>query len=85
MYNIFGSLALGLGEAGMAKTLHTRKKIVAFLSVLALSSLTMLFLCWRFPLPTAIITVAALAVLVLCTRLARAIDTSDMDRGSQLR
>jgi hypothetical protein len=45
----------------------------------------MLFLFWRFPLPTAIITVAALAALVLCTRLARAIDTSDLDRGSQLR
>jgi hypothetical protein len=69
----------------MAKSLHTRKKLVAFLCVLALSSLTMLFLFWRFPLPTAIITVAALGVLVLCTRLARAIDTSDMDRGSQLR
>jgi uncharacterized integral membrane protein len=69
----------------MAKSLHTRKKLVAFLCVLALSSITMLFLFWRFPLPTAIFTIAVLGVMVLCTRLARLIDTTDMDRGSQLR
>jgi 4-amino-4-deoxy-L-arabinose transferase-like glycosyltransferase len=86
MYNLFGVAGIvGLGEAGMAKSLHTRKKLVAFLCVLALSSLTMLWLFWRFPVPTAILTFAALAGFVICTRLARAMDTTDMDRGSQLR
>jgi hypothetical protein len=91
MYNNFIKLVAGMilwgEEAGMASSVHSRKKLVAFLCVLALSSITMLWLFWRCPLPTAIITVAALAGLAVCARLARAVDATeigDLDRGSQL-
>lgn len=70
----------------MASPFHARKKI-AFFGVLALSSVTMLWLFWRFPLPTAIITVLALAALAVCARLARSVDAAemtDLDQSSQL-
>ena len=45
----------------------------------------MLWLFWRFPLPTAIITVGAFVVLGVLVRLARSIDVdmTDLDRTKQ--
>lgn len=71
----------------MTDTPHARKKLVVFFAVVALSALLMVWLFWRFPLPTAIITLGVLIALGVCARLARSIeanDMSEMDRGSQL-
>ena len=59
--------------------------IVAFLAIVTLSAGTMLWLFWRFPLVTAIITLGVLAVLGVLARLARSIDVdlTDRDRTEQ--
>jgi hypothetical protein len=59
----------------MSKTAQLRTKVVLLLGLLALSSLTMLWLFWRFPISTAITTAAVLAAFALSARLASAIDT----------
>jgi hypothetical protein len=62
-----------------------RMSIVAFIAILTLSAGTMLWLFWRFPLPTAIITVGAFAALGVLVRLARSIevDMTDLDPTKQ--
>ena len=52
------------------------KKIqyAAFSVAIALSSLTMLWLLWRFPMPTCIASVVVLGCLLHCTRIAGLID-----------
>jgi hypothetical protein len=59
--------------------------IVAFIAILTLSAATMLWLFWRFPLPTAIITVGMFLVLGVLVRLARSIDVdmTDLDPTKQ--
>jgi hypothetical protein len=59
--------------------------IVAFLAILTVSAGTMLWLFWRFPLTTAIITLGVLSALGVLARLARSIevDLSDLDRTEQ--
>jgi CHASE2 domain-containing sensor protein len=58
---------------------------VAFLIVLAVSAGTMLWLLWRFPLMTALITLGVFTVLGVLARLARSIDVDmDMDRTKQI-
>lgn len=59
--------------------------IVAFIAILTLSAGTMLWLFWRFPLLTAIITVGVFLVLGVLARLARSIDVdiTDLDRTKQ--
>lgn len=49
-------------------------KHAAFLAAIALSSLTMLLLLWRFPMPTGIASVVVLGCLLHCTRIAKLID-----------
>ena len=49
-------------------------KYAAFLAAIALSSLTMLLLLWRFPMPTGIASVVVLGCLLHCTRIAKLID-----------
>ena len=49
-------------------------KYAAFLAAIALSSLTMLLLLWRFPMPTCIASVVVLGCLLHCTRIAKLID-----------
>jgi hypothetical protein len=69
----------------MTDTSSTRTSMVAFLAILALSAATMLWLFWRFPLTTSLVTIGVLAALGVSARLARSIDTdmSDLDRGEQ--
>jgi uncharacterized membrane protein YhfC len=69
----------------MAVSSSAPVSIVAFIAILTLSAGTMLWLFWRFPLPTAIITVGAFVVLGVLVRLARSIDVdmTDLDRTKQ--
>jgi hypothetical protein len=53
--------------------------IVAFLVILTVSAATMLWLFWRFPLMTAIVTLGVFAALVVLARLARSIDVDMQD------
>ncbi|MDP9088577.1 MAG: hypothetical protein M3O26_07540 [Pseudomonadota bacterium] len=62
----------------MAGSSSSRMGIVAFLAILTLSAATMLWLFWRFPLMTAIITLGAFAALGVLVRLARAVDVESM-------
>jgi hypothetical protein len=59
-----------------------RMGIVAFLAILTVSAGTMLWLFWRFPLMTAIVTLGVFAALAVLARLARSIDVDmkDLDR-----
>jgi hypothetical protein len=59
-----------------------RMGIVAFLAILTVSAGTMLWLFWRFPLTTAIVTLGVFAALAVLARLARSIDVDlkDLDR-----
>jgi hypothetical protein len=49
-------------------------KYAAFLAAISLSSLTMLLLLWRFPMPTCIASVVVLGCLLHCARIAKLID-----------
>jgi hypothetical protein len=48
---------------------------------MTLSSLTMLGLFWRFPVPTGIASIALLATLLRCVRFARLIDLAAPAEG----
>jgi hypothetical protein len=54
--------------------MNSHAKYAAFLAAIALSSLTMLLLLWRFPIPTGIASVLVLCCLLHCTRIAKLID-----------
>jgi membrane protein implicated in regulation of membrane protease activity len=58
---------------------------MAFLAILTVSAGTMLWLFWRFPLMTAVVTLGVFAALVVLARLARSIDADlqDLDRTEQ--
>jgi hypothetical protein len=53
--------------------------IVAFLAILTVSAGTMLWLFWRYPLMTAIVTLGVFAALVVLARLARSIEVEMKD------
>jgi hypothetical protein len=62
----------------------SRIGVIAFVVVLTVSAGTMLFLFWRFPLATAVVTLGVMAVLGVLARLARSIEEmKDMDRSEQ--
>jgi uncharacterized integral membrane protein len=64
--------------------LSSRIGVVAFIVVLTVSAGTMLYMFWRFPLPTAIVTLGVLAALGVLARLARSIEEmKDLDRTEQ--
>jgi hypothetical protein len=69
----------------MEDTSSSRMGIVAFFALVTVSAATMLWLFWRFPLMTAIVTLGVLAVLGVLARLARSIDVdlTDRDRTEQ--
>jgi len=69
----------------MGDSSSSRMGIVAFIALLAISAGTMLWLFWRFPLLTAIITLGVFAALGVLARLARSIevDLTDRDRTEQ--
>jgi len=62
----------------MSLSAHTRTNIFGFFGIVFLSSVTMLWLFWRFPITTAIATVLVWAVLGVSARLARSMDTEKM-------
>jgi hypothetical protein len=62
----------------------SRMGVAAFIAVLTVSAGTMLYLFWRFPLVTAVVTLGILAALGVLARLARSFDDmKDMDRTEQ--
>ncbi len=70
----------------MTRTLNARGNVVAFLAILALSALTMVWLFWHHPVKTLIATIGVLAALGISARLARAIEVdaaSDMEHGNR--
>jgi hypothetical protein len=66
----------------MSASSSARMGIVAFLAILTVSAGTMLWLFWRYPLMTAIVTLGVFAALVVLARLARSIEVEmkDLDR-----
>ncbi|HEY0802906.1 MAG TPA: hypothetical protein VGD54_18870 [Steroidobacteraceae bacterium] len=70
----------------MTHASSTRVGFVVFFAILVISAGTMLWLLWRFPLMTALITLGIFAVLGVLARLARSIDVdmTDMDRTKQI-
>jgi len=70
----------------MTKSAQKRTNIFGFLSILALSSASMLWMLWHFPVTTGIATVIVLSLFGVSARLARSIESeglSDLDRGNQ--
>lgn len=69
----------------MTHTSKARGNIVAFLAILALSALTMVWFFWHHPVKTLIATIAVLAALGISARLAGSIETdavSDLEHGN---
>ena len=70
----------------MTKSAQKRTNIFGFLSILALSSATMLWMLWHFPVSTGIATIVVLSAFGVSARLARSIESEgliDLDRGNQ--
>jgi hypothetical protein len=70
----------------MTKSAQKRTNIFGFLGILALSSATMLWMLWHFPVSTGIATILVLSAFGVSARLARSIDSeglTDLDRGNQ--
>ena len=74
------------GGNGMTVKTSARANLVAFLAILGVSAGIMLWLFWRFPLTTAIVTLIVLGVLAVLGRLARStdVDVSEMDHSKQI-
>ena len=68
----------------MTERASARANVIVLLAILTVSAGTMLWLFWRFPVTTAIITVAVLAILVLLAALARSIEVETLE-GDRLR
>jgi CHASE2 domain-containing sensor protein len=85
MYTNYNAGFALLGGVRVSTSSSARMGIVAFLAILTVSAGTMLWLFWRFPLMTAIVTLAVFAALVVLARLARSIevDMQDLDRTEQ--
>ena len=69
----------------MTKSAQKRTNIFGFLSILALSSATMLWMLWHFPVGTGIATIIVLSAFGVSARLARSIENeglADLDRGN---
>jgi hypothetical protein len=70
----------------MTKSAQKRTNIFGFLSIMALSSATMVWMLWHFPIGTGIATVVVLSVYGVSARLARSIESdglADLKRGNQ--
>ena len=69
----------------MTMSARMRIKSCGLLALLFLSSATMLWLFWRYPLGTGIATIAVLGGFGVLIRLARAMDTelADLEPGKQ--
>ena len=75
------------GKAGMTVKSSERSSVAVFIAILTVSSATMLWLFWKFPLATAGVTFAILAVLGILAVLSRSIEGEqpdlDMTEGKQ--
>ena len=72
--------------AGMTNAAQKRTNIFGFLSILALSSVTMLWMLWHFPVVTGIATIVVLSIYGVSARLARSVENdgmADLERGNQ--
>jgi hypothetical protein len=70
----------------MTKSAQKRTNIFGFLSILALSSASMLWMLWHFPVSTGIATVIVLSLFGVSARLARSIENdglADLDHGNR--
>jgi hypothetical protein len=69
----------------MAVSSSSRISTVAFVAILTLSAGTMLWLFWRFPLVTALITLGVFLGLGVLARFARSLDVdiTDLDPTKQ--
>ena len=70
----------------MTRSALARTNILGFLAIVVLSSGSMLWLFWRHPVGTAIVTLVVLAAFAVSARLARMIDTdslSELKRSEQ--
>jgi hypothetical protein len=68
----------------MTESSSKKTNVAAFLAILVVSAATMVLLFWRFPLTTALITLAIFVALGISARLARSIeviDVSDIEHG----
>jgi hypothetical protein len=84
MYTIYNAKFALFWGVGMSETSSARMGIVALVAILTVSAGIMLYLFWRFPLMTAIVTLGVLAALGILARLARSIDElKDLDRTEQ--
>ena len=59
----------------MTKSAQKRTNILGFLSILALSSVTMVWMLWHFPISTGVGTLIVLSVYAVSARLARSIES----------
>jgi hypothetical protein len=57
-----------------------RASILLFLAAMTTSSLTMLWLLWRFPVTTAVLAVVVVAGLGIAARLAKPLDTETISQ-----
>lgn len=70
----------------MTKSAHKRTNIFGFIGILALSSATMLWMLWHFPVSTTIAAVIVLSAFGVSARLARWIDSdalNDLEQRNQ--
>jgi len=71
----------------MTESSSNKSNVAAFLAILVVSAATMVVLFWRFPLATAVITLAIFVLLGVSARLARAIevvDVADIEQGDPI-
>jgi hypothetical protein len=72
----------------MTESSSMKTNVVAFVAILLVSAATMVWLFWRFPLTTALITLGVFVVLGVSARLARAIEVvdvvSDIEHGEPI-
>lgn len=85
MYTICNAGLALLGELGMSESSSALMGVVAFLAILTVSAGTMLWLFWRFPLTTAIVTLGVFTALGILAKLSRSIDVEmkELDRTKQ--
>ncbi|MGA2187703.1 MAG: hypothetical protein ABSH33_04185 [Steroidobacteraceae bacterium] len=70
----------------MTKSARAHNKFWTLLAIVAISSATMLWLFWHYPLGTGIGTLVVLAAFAVLIRLAGSVDTDslpDLDSGKQ--
>jgi len=64
--------------AGMKTSTQARTSLLGLLTILVLSSATMLWMFWHYPVATGIATLIILSALGISARLARWIDTDGL-------